>query len=67
MAGFNNAPTIIKAVFVLSILGVVVDLVGFATVSWRSFGYYTEGLWRACGYRTCYDIHAAPGMYMYSN
>ncbi|XP_052761373.1 uncharacterized protein LOC128204072 isoform X5 [Mya arenaria] len=48
MAGFNTASTMIKVVFILSILGVILQLVGFATPYWNNYPSSHRGLWKAC-------------------
>ncbi|XP_045181189.2 uncharacterized protein LOC123540326 isoform X3 [Mercenaria mercenaria] len=54
---WGSAPTLLKVVLVLALIGFVLDLIGFATAYWRSwegrdiYGHYAEGnegLWRSC-------------------
>ena len=59
MAGFNNAPTLIKVVFILAILGVLFHLIGFSTASWVSLGHFHSGLWKVCQGSACYDTYSS--------
>lgn len=54
---WGSAPTLLKVVFVLSLIAFVLDLIGFATAYWQSWdgrdrsGHFSEGnsgLWRHC-------------------
>lgn len=54
---WGSAPTLLKVVFVLVLIAVVIDVIGFATAYWQSwegrdlFGHYNEGnsgLWKSC-------------------
>lgn len=54
---WGSAPTLLKVVFVLVLIAVVIDLIGFATAYWQSwdgrdlYGHHSEGnsgLWKTC-------------------
>ena len=48
MAGFGAAPLLVKIGLILTILGLVFHLIGFASPYWVSSGGYHSGLWRGC-------------------
>ncbi|XP_060555718.1 uncharacterized protein LOC132716451 isoform X7 [Ruditapes philippinarum] len=48
--GFNEKPVLIKVTFILSIVGLLLDLIGFVTEYWSKYGYSHSGLWSYSGY-----------------
>ena len=43
--GFGEKPLFIKVSFIMVIVGLFLDLIGFATAYWTKYGRYHAGLW----------------------
>jgi hypothetical protein len=48
--GFNEKTALIKVTFILSVVGLLLDLIGFVTEYWSKYGYSHSGLWSYSGY-----------------
>jgi len=81
MAGFVEAPVLLKVGLIVSLLGLLFHIIGLATPYWTSgeqsvafMGFKTtikanSGLWQACveaqSAKTCLDVKNPPGNVMF--